>query len=232
MLPGCLKSLTFADEIIVVDSGSKDKTIDIAKKYNAKIFDFKGKSFSQRRNMGFKKALGEWILYIDADERVTEKLKESILKVVNSSNQIKAYKIDRINYYLGKLWPGNEKILRLFYKRNFMSWEGLLHESPTFEGQVGQLEGELLHYSHRSLEEMINKTNDWSEIEADLRLAANHPPMSQWRFFRVMVSTFLDYYFNKGGIKAGTIGIIESIYQSFSQFITYAKLWEKQKIKK
>ena len=75
---------------------------------------------------------------------------------------------------------------------------------------------------------MVAKTNLWSEIESALRLKNSHPPMTWWRFFRVMVSAFYDSYFRQAGYKLGTVGLIESIYQAFSIFITYAKLWEKQ----
>jgi hypothetical protein len=96
------------------------------------------------------------------------------------------------------------------------------------KGKVGVLEGYLFHYTHQDLTSMVEKTIAWSEIEAELRYNANHPKMSWWRFFRVMLTAFFDSYVRQKGYKAGTAGLVESIYQSYSMFITYARLWEMQ----
>jgi hypothetical protein len=95
-------------------------------------------------------------------------------------------------------------------------------------GLVGNLAGELKHDTHRSLEEMVAKTNEWSEIEAELRKSAHHPLISWWRLLRVTVTGFWNSFILQGGWRAGTVGWIESMYQGFSLFITYAKLWEMQ----
>ena len=107
-------------------------------------------------------------------------------------------------------------------------WYGKIHESPQVEGEIGELQNYILHYTHRDLGQMLDKTNEWSEVEAELRFKSDHPKMSWWRFPRVMISAFFDSYYKQKGYKAGIAGLIESIYQSFSIFITYAKLWEKQ----
>lgn len=228
-LDACLNSVSFADEIVIIDGGSEDKTQEIGKRHGAKIYRVDTNDFSVKRNSGKDKSLGEWILYVDADERVSVELKNNILKTINSTSLKKAYKIKRKNFYLGKPWPKEELIERLFLKENLSHWEGRLHESPKVIGEIGIVEGELLHFTHRTLAKMIEKTNQWSEIEADLRIKAKHPKMSQWRFIRVMITVFFDNYVGKKGYKAGTVGVIESIYQSFSMFITYSKLWEKQR---
>ncbi len=111
-------------------------------------------------------------------------------------------------------------------------WKGQLHESPVIEGEVGELNGYLLHYTHRTLSQMLKKTIEWSRVEAQLRYNSGHPKMSWWRFPRVMISTFFDYYIVQRGYKIGTAGLIESMYQSFSIFVTYARLWELQNSKK
>ncbi len=121
---------------------------------------------------------------------------------------------------------------RLFWKDSLIKWKGKVHESPVVSGSVGILNEPLLHYTHRTLDEMVNKTNEWSATEAKLRYEAGHPPVVWWRFIRVMFTAFSDSYFIQGGWKAGVTGLIESIYQSFSIFITYAKLWELQESKK
>lgn len=232
LIGDCLDSLTFCDEIIVVDGVSQDKTVEIAEKKKAKVFKYEMQDFSESRNFGLDKAEGKWVLYVDVDERITPELATSIKrKIVTDVNSgISAYKILRKNYYLGENpWPYIEKLERLFKKDKLKGWQGKLHESPIVEGKVGELEGFLLHYTHRDLTSMVNKTLEWSKIEAELRFNSNHPKMVWWRFPRVMTTAFLNSYIKQGGYKVGTVGIIESVYQSFSMFITYARLWEMQK---
>lgn len=229
----CLESLDFCDEVIVVDNGSTDRTAELAIHAGAKVVLYKTSSYAKARNAGLENAKYAWILYIDADERVSKKLKENILNSISKAKIIEsAFKIKRKNFYYGNYeWPQIEKLERLFKKDKLKEWYGQLHESPKIDGQVGELEGFLLHYSRASLEKMLGKTIEWSKIEAELRLKANHPRMTWWRFPRVMVGAFFDSYIRQGGWRLGTSGLIESMYQSFSMFITYARLWEMQIIK-
>lgn len=231
-----LQSLQFCDEIIVIDNQSIDDTKEITRKYNAKVYDFRSLSFADSRNEGLKKAKGEWILYIDADERVSLELQNEIKHLIIDSDRLhllNAYFVKRKNFYFGNYqWPYIEKLERLFKKESLIEWYGKLHETPRYLGKIGELNGYLYHYTHRNLSEMVTKTNEWSEIEASLRFNAQHPHMTWWRFPRVMISAFYDSYIRQGGYKVGSAGIIESIYQAFSIFITYAKLWELQEIKK
>lgn len=221
----CLESVSWADERIVIDNDSIDDTAKIAKKLGARLIPSTVKSFAERRNIGSREAKHEWVFYVDADEVVTPELAKEIQ---NITPHLDAYWIRRKNYYLGKPWPFEEKILRLFKKSALKEWYGDLHESPRVEGRTGELSAPLLHDTHRTLEEMVAKTNEWSDIEAKLRYDAGHPPVVWWRFFRVMATAFFDSFIKKSGWRAGTVGWIESIYQAFSMFITYAKLWEMQ----
>lgn len=228
----CLDSLSFCDEVIVIDSGSDDRTLEIAKKMGAKVFTLKTSDFSELRNVGFHKANGSWILYVDADERVTTSLRDNI-KFQISNFKYDAYRVHRKNFYLGNNeWPYIERIERLFKKDKLEKWIGQLHESPVTRGTIGELDGYLLHYTHRGLTSMLEKTIKWSRIEAELRYNKGHPKMTWWRFPKVMLFSFFDYYLRQGGWRIGTAGLIESMYQSFSIFITYARLWELQQKKK
>ncbi len=240
LISDCLKSISFCDEIIVVDGGSTDKTNNIAKKFHAKVITGDTINFAGQRNIGLQHASGEWVLYIDTDERVSPSLREEIIKYAGNPtlpagrqvNQYQAYKIKRKNFYFGNHeWPQIEKLERLFKRENLKKWEGRLHESPIIVGEVGELDGYLLHYTHRDLTSMLQKTIIWSQVEAELRFKNNHPQMTWWRFPRVMLTAFWDSYIRQQGYKAGTAGMVESIYQAFSIFITYARLWEMQKEK-
>jgi glycosyltransferase involved in cell wall biosynthesis len=226
----CLENVAFADERIVVDNGSIDKTIDIARSKGAKIFGAKEKDFSSVRELGLREASGKWVLYIDADEEVGEALQTEIRSVIGSSSTVTTYLVKRDTYYLGYHWPYQDVVERLFLKSALKGWHGKLHETPVFTGQTAILTQPLIHRTHRTLEEMLAKTNDWSVIEARLRYEGDHPPVVWWRLLRVMITGFCRSFFAQGGWKAGTLGWIESIYQAFSMFITYAKLWEMQQI--
>ena len=233
LIADCLDSLSFCSEIVVVDNVSSDRTRDIAEKMGAKVIEYSSDDFADMRNMGMKKAMGEWLLYVDADERVTSALREEIIKSTNNpTNKNVGFRIKRKNFYFGSAkqneWPFIERLERLFKKDNLEGWYGKLHESPKIRGEIGELDGYLFHYTHRDLSSMVKKTIEWSKIEAELRYKNGHPKMTWWRFPRVMVTAFLDSYIRQGGWKVGTVGLIESMYQSFSIFVTYARLWEMQ----
>lgn len=230
----CFKSLQLLNspEIILLNDYSSDETGEIAKRYKTKIYDFKIDDFSTARNFAAEKAIGKWLLYIDADERLSSELAEKINQTVSKREGIAAYEITRVNHYLGKCWPKTEKLVRLIRKEALEKWTGQVHETPSIKGKVSQLSGNLFHYTHRNLNEMIENTLKWSKIEAELRFQNQHPPIIWWRLPRVMLPTFWDYYIRQGGWKVGTVGLIESIYQAFSIFITYARLWEMQNLTK
>jgi len=230
MIGEALESVSFCDEIIVVDNGSIDKTKEIAEGKGAKVYEIKTNDFSELRDFGLSKAENDWVLYLDADERVDDQLKGSIKDVVTSDTKYAAYFLKRKNFYFGKhQWPKIERLERLFKKEKLKEWKGKLHESPIVDGEVGRIsEGFILHFTHRDLESMLNKTIEWSTQEALLRYNSGHPKMSWWRFPRVMLSAFFDSYIKQGGYKAGAAGVVESMYQAFSMFMTYAKLWELQ----
>ncbi len=228
----CLGSLSWVDERIVIDNGSSDKTVELAKKHGAKIIVDSSLDFSKLRNLGKEQARSDWIIYVDADEQVTPQLRlklEKIVKTFSPETAPHGYFVMRQNLYLGHPWPYQDKMQRFFWKKSLRGWEGKLHETAIVDGLVETIEEPLLHDTHRTLEEMVDKTNAWSRIEAQLRFDAGHPPVVWWRLIRVMFTGFWDSFARQGGWKAGTAGWIESIYQAFSMFVTYAKLWELQK---
>jgi len=235
VIKNCLESLVgFAEEIIIVDSESEDRTVEIAKQYTSKLFIRKLTNFSDQRNYAMKKAQGDWVLYIDADEVVTPEFKKEVQHIINNYNKSMdaGYFIHRDTYYFGKRWGLIDRVQRLFLKDDFEVWEGVVHETPRIKGKFGEINSPIKHFTHRSLHHMIKKTNKWSEYEAQLRFDSHHPPMNTVRFIRVILTGFFNSYIKENGYRNGTVGFIESTYQAFSLFITYAKLWEKQQSKK
>lgn len=230
-IKACLESVKWADEIVVLDNGSEDETIEIAKKYTDKIFNFIDLDFASIRNEGMKKAKGEWVLYVDSDERILTPLKEEIASLIKS-NQYNAYAISRRNIILGQeVNYGPYKrdwVIRLFKKEDFDSWSGKVHESAHFKGKLGYTKNFLLHLTHRDVDQIVLKSLAWSKIDAKLRYDSNHPQMSGWRFLRILLSEFFNQGIKRGGFFNGTVGIVDSTLQVFSLFITFVRLWQMQ----
>lgn len=232
VIADCIDSVrNIADEIIVVDSESSDNTCVLAKRAGAKVLVHGFEDFSKQRNFAFEHTKEKWILYLDADERATSEFKRELelkIKSFSEDSGIGGFFIRRKTYYFGKDWDYIDKVQRVFYKDKFKKWTGIVHETAIIEGRFGLIQSPILHYTHRNLEQMLAKTNEWSEYEAELRFKAKHPEMNALRFVRVMVTVFFQSYIIQKGYKNGTEGLIEAIYQMYSMFITYSKLWEKQ----
>ena len=230
----CLESVKWADEIIVVDNGSSDNTLKVARKYTDKILTLKDQDFATIRNKGFEKASGDWVLYVDADERVLEPLKNEI-EVLITLDDKSAYALSRRNIIFGReVAYGPYKkdwVIRLFKKSDFGEWIGKVHEYPKFSGKLGYAKNSLLHLTHRGIDQIVKKSLEWSKIDAKLRLEANHPQMSGWRFLRILITETFNQGIKRGGFFNGTIGIMDSILQTFSMFMTYVRLWQMQQDK-
>lgn len=226
----CIVSIKpLADEIIVIDDSS-DKTPEIAEKLGAKVVKNSFKDFSDQRNKALEIARYDWLFYIDADERATpEFIKEAREKIKGGPENIAGYFIRRKTFYFGKDWGFTDKVERIFRKSKILGWKGVVHETASVDGKMDIIEEPIFHFTHRNLSQMLEKTNKWSEYEAKLRFDANHPKMNILRFVRVIATGFLKSYFKEKGYKNGTAGMIEAIYQGYSMFITYSKLWEMQR---
>ena len=236
VIEDCFKSAQWADEVILLDGGSTDETLKIATKYRVKVIPQKKTrelDYAAWHNQGMREAKGDWIFYLDADERISPLLKEEIKSsIINHQSSIIAFAIPRRNILLGKEmrfggWYPDYQI-RLFEKASLKRWEGKLHERPIFKGELGYLKQPMIHITHRDLTSMVEKTRKWSKIEAELLYKAGHPPVTWWRILRIMLTEFWQRGVKLQGWRDGTVGWIEIIYQMFSRFITYARLWEMQ----
>lgn len=243
MIVDCLNSCSWADEIILVAANSNDQTKFLSRKTvpSIKIIetdDEYNKNFSKWRNLGFNKTSCDWILYIDADERISASLKQEILEIIFSEkNKETHYAIPRANFYLGKRvkFGGSypDYVKRLFNRKFFQGYKGILHEEPIIKGELGYLKSDLIHYTHRDLNSMLNKTLAWTDMEAEALFKTNHPKVVWWRFVRMMLTKFWERLIGQQMWKDGTVGFISVIFESFDTFIIYAKLWElQQKTKK
>ena len=230
----CLESVKWADEIILADNGSTDKTKQIAREYTNKIFEFENLDFAALRNKAFEKAKSDWVLYIDADERILNPLKDEIESLV-TFHDCSAYAISRRNIIFGSevnYGPyKNDWVIRLFKKADFKEWSGKVHEQPTFNGKLGYLKNQLLHLTHRDVDQIVLKSLEWSKIEAQLRFEANHPKMSASRFIKVFFSEIFNQGIKRKGFFGGGVGVMDSLLQAFSTLMTYIRLWQLQQEK-
>jgi len=237
MIGGCLETCKFADEIILVMANSTEGVRKIAKKTIPTIritetVDEYNKNFAKWRNMGYKMAESKWILYVDSDERVTDKLREEILKTIKKDEETGYFVIPRANYFLGKRvrWGNTypDYVKRLYRRKDFEGYEGILHEEPIIKGKMGYLKNDLLHYTHRDLHSMVEKTNSWTDMEAEALFRAGHPKVVWWRFPRMMMTKLWERLIKQQMWRDGTVGWISVIFEMFDTFVIYAKLWERQ----
>jgi hypothetical protein len=234
-IKACLESVKWADQLIVYDNGSSDNTLKIAAKYTEDIFEYQENDFAGLRNAAMEKAAGDWVLYVDADERVLERLKEEILDISRNSDK-SAFAISRINVIFGQevhYGPyDHDWMIRLFKKDKFKTWVGKVHEYGTFSGELGYTKNQMIHLTHRDVESiLLKKTIGWSKIDAKLRLDANHPKMTAWRFFRILITESIFYGIKRKGFFGGTVGVIDSFMSVFESFLSYVRLWEMQQSK-
>jgi len=224
----CLESVKWADEIIVVDSFSTDRTVEIAKEYTSKVYQQEYLGGGPMRNLGIAKTKGDWIFTIDADERLTPELRAEIQQSLRSP-ECDGYYVPRKAYFMGKWikhcgwWP--DYVLRLFKKDAGTYDHSLAHAKVAVRGKTGKLQNPLLHYTCRDVREFLDKINSRTSLMA--KNARHATPLATgllhaWaRFFKL--------YFLQAGFMDGKEGLIISIVASYYVFIKYIKLWERQK---
>lgn len=236
-IENCLKSVSWAKEIIIVDGTSSDKTLDIAKKYTSKIFVRPNNlMLNVNKNFGFSKASGEWILSLDSDEEVTSELREEIIsKIINLKSENNGFWIPRKNIIFGK-WIEHtgwypDLQLRLFKKSKGKFPEEHVHEMVKVDGEVGQLIGDILHYNYDSISQFMQKLAIiYGPNEAEQLIKKGY--IFNWRdAVRFPVKEFLSRFFAREGYKDGFHGLMLSLLMGFYHLIVFSYIWEKQKFK-
>jgi hypothetical protein len=234
-----MKNRNKISAVIIYGGNYDEKLFDLAKKSVSwcdelvLINGVKG-SFNDWHNEGLKKAKNEWIVYVDADEEITINSAAEIKEKI-STTSANCLAIPRKNFIFGKefkysgQYPDYQK--RIFRGNKLEKWVGAVHESPIFEGEIEHLKLPMIHHKNMTISEMVEKTNKWSEIEAQLMVDANHPPMNGIRFFTAGFREFVKRFINEKAYLDGKEGIIYGIYQIYSKLISYTKLWEKQLLK-
>ena len=228
-LPRTLASLAWADEIIVVDSGSTDRTVEIAKQLGAKTLHNSWRGYGQQKNFAQRQATHDWILNVDADEVVSPELAQEIQRTIENSPVTHGYEMPRKTFYLGRWikhggWYPNY-LVRLCDKR-YAAWtEPSVHEELEVEGGVGRLEEPLLHYAFSSIQDQILTNLRFSALGSqDLKRIGQRPSLK--KLILKPIGKFLETYLLKGGFRDGLAGFIISVNAAHSMFLKYAYLLE------
>lgn len=234
-LPKCLESVKdLADEVVVVDSGSTDKTVEIARKFGAEVFVRSFDNYSNQKNFAADMAKGDWILSIDADEEIEAALASEIkLKLRDLKNGINGFSIPRKNIIFGKFirytrWqPELDRHIWL-WKKDSGKWVNEVHEEVLVEGKVEKLKNAKIHKQYETVEEFFQMMVRYSQFDAEERVGKGIH-FSYFRLFFDPVYNFLVRYFYRLGFLDGWRGFVLSYLMAVYHLIVWVKIWEKDK---
>jgi len=226
----CLQSLTWVNEIIIVDSGSTDRTQEIAKKYTNYFFYSEWEGFGSQKQKALDKASSEWILSIDADEIITDELREEIIKIIGSKDFLNGYKIPRRSFYMGKFikhcgwYP--DYVTRLALRNNCYFSDDIVHERLVLNNEnTGFCKFNIEHYPYKNITHHIEKINKYSELSA-IKMFENNQEVS---WLKILITPFFGFFrafFLRLGFLDGWQGLIVSISTGLIGFLKYLKLKE------
>ncbi|MBI2621723.1 MAG: glycosyltransferase family 2 protein [Candidatus Levybacteria bacterium] len=226
----CLETLRFCDEIIVIDDNSTDRTIDLIERFDREVKVFKRElngDFSAQRKFGVEKTSNDWVLFVDADERITPDLATEIKENLSAEEYVGGFLIPRLDYMWGKQLKhgetGNIKLLRLFNK-NKGNLKGKVHETWETKSNVKILLSPIYHYPHPSISAFLKEINFYT----DIRAKELYEKGIKSNLLSIVLHTkgkFILNYFIKRGFQDGTAGLVHALLMSFHSFLVRGKLW-------
>lgn len=221
-LEKALRSVRFADEIIVVDSISTDNTVAIAEQYNCKVLSRKFDNFSNQKNHALEYATGDWILFIDADERVPNPLQQEILIAIATKKHA-GYKLNFPHFYMNRfLYHHSDNVTRLVIREK-CHFEGSVHEKLIVDGTIGKLKNPVLHFTYKGLQHYISKKDNYAWFQAEQMLKkgkkATYFHLAFKPFYR-----FFNSYILRGGFRDGIPGLTVATINAYGVFSRYVKL--------
>jgi len=226
-----LESVRAADEQIVLDCGSNDRTLEIARASGAKTFTEPWKGYAAQKNSAIEKASGDWILSLDADEAVEPELMDEVRRVIERNPPVNGYYMPRKNYFLGRwirhggFYP--DRKLRLFRRGRGRFGERPVHEVVRVDGPTGTLNHALVHNAYPTLEGYIQHMNRYSSLGAEIAIAQGKGRFSLLNIVVNPVATFVYNYFFRLGLLDGREGLLLNLYHSAYVSWKYAKAWER-----
>jgi glycosyltransferase involved in cell wall biosynthesis len=231
-LRACLESVSFADEIVVVDAESTDKTVSLAREFTDKVWVRPWPGFAVQKNFALEQATGDWVLSLDADERVTPELGTRIRSVLRADGPDAGYLIPRRNIFWGAwvrhggLYPDHQ--LRLFRRGAGRFIEDAVHESVKVEGSVQRVDEAILHQSYRDLEDFVRRSNRYSTLAAADWLRRGRK-VSVPGLIMKPLGRFLSMYIVQRGFLDGWRGLVLAVLYAEYVFLRMAKAWEAQR---
>jgi glycosyltransferase involved in cell wall biosynthesis len=226
-----LRSVSWADEIVVVDAGSRDATREICRRHTDRIFHRDWTGFVDQKSFAVEQAQCDWIFSLDADERVSQELKAEIQALRSAGLERAGYRIPRVAFFMGRWirhgdWYPDYQ-LRLFDRRQGRWQGGRVHESVKTDTEPGQLRGEILHYTYRSLSDYLKRLDTYSSLAAD-DYERRGKVATAARMLGNPAATFVKAYLLKRGFLDGPQGMMVAVMGAVSVFFKYAKLYELQ----
>lgn len=234
-IKNCLESVTWADEIVVVDDGSTDKTVEIAKQFTDKIYHHKSAGYVEpARNFAIEKAQGDWILLIDADEIIPSSLVEKLREIAVNPQETTHVFIPRKNIIFGKWiehtgwWPDH---LVRFFRKGSVTWKDEIHSIPVTIGNGMQLDGEenaIIHDNYQSIQQFVHKNFERYAAQESKELLEKGHKFAYVDAIRFPFKEFLSRYFAREGYKDGLHGLVLSLLMAVNHFLVFLYLWEKK----
>ena len=227
----CLESLKWVDELIVVDAESSDRTVELAKRYTSRVFVRPWPGYGPQKNFAMAQATADWILIVDADERVSDELREEIQALFQKPGSAVAYRISRRNFYYGTWIRGAGQYpdpqLRLV-RRGYGRYNDLpVHEHLEVNGPIGDLHGHLDHHTHPTVASHEMKIERYSSLAAEERIRNGKPEVLWYHLLFNPVWTFVKFYLLRGGFRDGLPGFVMCCFSAAHVLLKYAKLWER-----
>ncbi len=226
----CLETLTWADEIVLVDSFSTDATEKIAREFTEKVYQHEFRGFGRLRNEALTHTSHEWVFSLDTDERATPEVRDEIRRVLKDEPDADAYFVPRRNYFLGRWirhsgWYPDYRQPQLFRKGRMRYREDLVHEGFELDGRTGYLKEHVLQYPFRDIDHYLAKMDRYSDLMAQ-RLAQQGRRFRTHQLVTHPLFTFVKMYLARAGFLDAMPGLILSGLYAYYTFIKYAKLWE------
>ncbi len=225
----CLESARWADEIVVLDSGSSDRTVELARQFTDRVLTVPWEGFGKTKNRAVAEATMPWIFVLDADERITPELRQEIEEIVRADGPLDGYRVPRRNFFCGRFikhlgWYPDYSI-RLFRRDKGRFVEREVHESVQVQGRVGTLRHPMLHYTYTSLSDFVQRLDRYSTLAAQELLKQGKRPLWGELVWRPWL-TFLKLYILQRGFLAGRDGyLLASLYSTYT-LVKYAKARE------
>lgn len=230
-IEAALDSLSFADEVVVIDSGSTDRTREIAESRKARVHQFEFEGYAGQKNRGIDKCSFDWVLILDADERIPLDLRSEIQEVLKNTGESKGFSIGRNNYFMGKRvrfsgWQ-HDRVTRLVNRQYARYGITAVHEEMQVDGKISRLKNKMDHYTYRDLDSYLSKSWNYATLGAHDRYTGHGKVTAYHLLFKPMWG-FMNRYFLKLGFLDGKVGLVIAMQHFSYLFNRSLKLWRLQ----